>query len=82
MNSKLFVGGLDWETNDNSLRQAFEEYGPVQEAVVITDRYTGRSRGFGFVTFDHSGDAMEAKVDMDGEALDGRRVNVEIAKER
>src|ERR1043165_6518510 len=51
MSKKLFVGGLSWGTDDQSLRAAFERFGPIDEAKVITDRETGRSRGFGFITF-------------------------------
>ncbi|MBV1857055.1 MAG: RNA-binding protein, partial [Nannocystaceae bacterium] len=51
MSNKLFVGGLSWDTNDAGLRDAFTAFGEVVEAKVITDRETGRSRGFGFVTF-------------------------------
>ena len=50
MSNKLFVGGLSWGTDDQSLHEAFSQHGTVQEARVITDRETGRSRGFGFVT--------------------------------
>ncbi len=51
MSKKLFVGGLSWDTSDDSLRESFSRYGEVTDAKVITDRETGRSRGFGFVTF-------------------------------
>ena len=51
MATKLFVGGLSWGTDDNGLRAAFEDFGEVVDAKVVTDRETGRSRGFGFVTF-------------------------------
>ena len=50
MSKKLFVGGLSWNTADDGLREAFERFGEVTEAKVITDRETGRSRGFGFVS--------------------------------
>lgn len=82
MSKKLFVGGLSWDTNDASLRAAFETYGPVTEAVVINDRDTGRSRGFGFVTFDNEGDADSAMQEMNGQELDGRSINVNEARER
>ncbi len=51
MSKKLFVGGLNWKTTDDGLRSAFDRFGEITEAKVITDRETGRSRGFGFVTF-------------------------------
>jgi len=65
-----------------SLRAAFEQFGLVTDAKVITDRDTGRSRGFGFVTFESGGDAETAMSAMDGAELDGRRVRVNEAQER
>lgn len=82
MSKKLFVGGLAWATDDQGLREAFEAFGEVLDAKVITDRETGRSRGFGFVTFSDAGDANSAIEQMDGAQLDGRRVNVSEARER
>lgn len=79
MSKKLFVGGLSWGTDDDGLRRAFEEFGDVTDAKVITDRDTGRSRGFGFVTFD-SDSCAEAAIDaMNGHQLDGRSINVNEA---
>lgn len=80
MVKKLFVGNLDWSTTNDSLRRAFEAFGPVTEATVIMDRYTGRSRGFGFVTLASGG--ADAIRDMNGQWLDGRRVRVDEAHER
>ena len=60
MSKKLFVGGLSWDTNDSSLIQAFQGFGDVTEAKVISDRETGRSRGFGFVTFSDDSAATAA----------------------
>lgn len=82
MSKKLFVGGLSWDTNDQSLSQAFSEFGAVSEAKVITDRDTGRSRGFGFVTFDSPADADRAMQEMDGAELDGRSVRVNEANDK
>lgn len=79
---KLFVGGLAWATGDDGLRAAFEQYGEVSDARVITDRETGRSRGFGFVTFENPADADRAAEEMDGSELDGRRIAVNEARER
>nr|CAB3460982.1 unnamed protein product [Digitaria exilis] len=67
MSTKLFVGGLSWGTDDQSLKEAFSAYGEVTEARVITDRDTGRSRGFGFVNFSNSDEAKEAVAKMDGQ---------------
>lgn len=82
MSNKLFVGGLSWGTEADSLRSAFEEYGTVTDAVVITDRDTGRSRGFGFVTFENSDDAKTAISAMNETDLDGRTLNVNMARDR
>ena len=64
---KLFVGGLAWATRDEGLREAFEQFGAVSDAKVITERDTGRSRGFGFVTFDDDAAADEAIAQMDAD---------------
>ena len=82
MGKKLFVGGLSWGTNDAALRQAFERYGEVTEAKVISDRETGRSRGFGFVTFATDDAASAATSAMDGTSLDGRTIRVNAAEDR
>lgn len=82
MSKKLFVGGLSWGTDDEGLRQAFSKFGPISEAKVITDRETGRSRGFGFITFSSDSDAMSALQEMDGRELDGRTIKVNEAQER
>lgn len=81
MSKKLFIGGLDWNTSDESLRQAFEVFGEVTEAKVVLDRETNRSRGFGFVTFSDTGAAAEAITGMDGKSLDGRSVRVNEAQD-
>ncbi len=82
MSKKLFVGGLSWGTDSDQLREAFETYGVVTDAVVITDRETGRSRGFGFVTFEEAADATSAMGEMNGATLDGRTLKVDKANER
>lgn len=82
MSKKLFVGGLAWATDEHSLRGAFERFGTVSEAVVVLDRETGRSRGFGFVTFDEDAAAIQASQEMNGSELDGRRLTVNEAQER
>ena len=81
MQNKLFVGGLSWNTDNAGLEEAFASFGEIQEAKVITDRETGRSRGFGFVTFANAEDAEKA-LTLDGTVLDGRNVKVSIAQER
>ena len=82
MSKKLFVGSLSWNTDDHQLRTAFESFGEVTDAKVISDRDTGRSRGFGFVTFADSQAADTAIEKMNGSNLDGRTINVNEARER
>jgi RNA recognition motif-containing protein len=82
MRNKLFVGGLAWATNDSSLREACERFGEVEEVRVITDRDTGRSKGFGFVTFASEEAATNCKNEMDGQMLDGRAVKIDYPRER
>ena len=82
MSKKLFVGGLAWKTSDDGLRVAFERFGEIVEAKVITDRETGRSRGFGFITFADDEVAEQAKTEMDGSQLEGRTIKVNDAEQR
>jgi len=82
MGSKLFVGGLSWGTTDSTLRAAFEAFGSLREARVILDRETGKSRGFGFVTFSTEEDAQNAIRQMNGAMVDGRTIRVNEAEER
>jgi len=82
MAKKLFVGGLSWETTDSDLKKAFSAFGEITEAKVITDRDTGRSRGFGFVTFVRDEDAKTAISKMHGTNLDGRDITVNEAQEK
>ena len=82
MGKKVFVGGISWNTDDEGLRRAFERFGAVTEAKVITDRDTGRSRGFGFITFEDDEAASSAISEMDGQDLDGRTIKVNEAQDR
>ncbi|XP_074575411.1 glycine-rich RNA-binding protein 4, mitochondrial-like [Curcuma longa] len=82
MSTKLFVGSLSWSTDDNSLKEAFDSFGNVIEARVITDRDTGRSRGFGFVNFDSDESASNAVAGMDGRELQGRNIRVSYANKK
>jgi cold-inducible RNA-binding protein len=82
MSKKLFVGGLSWGTTDDGLHQAFSRFGEIVEAKVITDRETGRSRGFGFVTFAADEGANSAISEMDGTELDGRTIKVNEAEDK
>jgi len=80
MNNKLFVGGLAWGTTDDSLREFFSAAGNVTSANVITDRYTGKSKGFGFVEFSTPEEAKKAAEELNGKELDGRAINVSEAR--
>lgn len=82
MATKLYVGNLAWSTSSEGLRSIFEQYGSVTDAVVVTDRETGRSRGFGFVTYDDAAAADSAVSGLDGKPLDGRPIRVSLARER
>lgn len=78
---KLFIGGLAWATTNESLQDAFSQYGEVVEARVVLDKMTSRSRGFGFVTFTNADDAEKARDGMNGQDLDGRSIRVDFAGE-
>lgn len=82
MSSKLFVGGLSYSTDDQGLKAAFDSFGNIVEAKVILDRESGRSRGFGFVSYKEEGHASAALSNMDGQTLDGRNIRVSLANER
>ena len=78
---KLYVGNLAWGTTTESLEALFSNYGQVQDAIVLTDRETGRSRGFGFVTMGDD-DAKKAMTELDGEQFEGRPLRINEAQER
>ena len=82
MSKKLFVGGLSWGTTDEGLRTAFEVFGEITEAKVVLDRDTGRSRGFGFVTFEDDAAGTRAVEEMNGVELEGRNIRVDEAHDR
>lgn len=79
--NKLFIGGLPWSINNDSLKELFAQYGEISEAIVITDRDTGRSKGFGFVTFANEESAKKA-LEMDGKEVEGRNIIVNVARPR
>ena len=79
---RCFVGGLAWATDDNNLQQAFSQYGEILDAKIINDRETGRSRGFGFVTFGSEESMRQAIEEMNGKELDGRNITVNEAQSR
>ena len=82
MNSKLYVGNLPFTTTDADLEEVFGAHGVVTSANVITDRETGRSRGFGFVEFENESDAQTAQQALNGYELEGRALRVDEAQER
>ena len=82
MGNKLFVGGLSFDTTDDGLHEAFARFGEITEHKVITDRATGRSRGFGFVTFADEAAATTAIAEMNGVEVDGRAIKVSEAEDR
>ncbi len=82
MGNKLYVGNLPFTTTEADLRALFEEHGSVESANVITDRESGRSRGFGFVEFQNESDAQDAQRALDGYDLDGRNLRVNEAQDR
>lgn len=80
MAAKLFVGSLSWDTTDDSLRNFFSSAGTVVSATVLTDKFTGKSRGFGFVEMSSDEEAQKAIADLNGKELDGRPIVVNEAR--
>ncbi|CAN6555143.1 hypothetical protein ACFX13_003058 [Malus domestica] len=79
---RCFVGGLAWATDNEALERAFSQYGEIIESKIINDRETGRSRGFGFVTFGSEQAMRDAIEGMNGQNLDGRNITVNEAQSR
>ncbi|SRR5947207_128039 len=79
MASKLYIGGLSYSTTSDGLREYFAQSGNVLSATVITDRFSGQSRGFGFVEMNTAEEAQNAISQLNGRELDGRRITVEIS---
>jgi RNA recognition motif-containing protein len=77
---KLFVGSISFDSTEESLKQKFEEVGPVVSAKIIFDRFSGRSKGFGFVEMESDEDAAKAIEELNGSTLDGREIVVNEAK--
>lgn len=82
MAQKLFIGNLNWRTTDEELQGLFEQFGAVTEAFIVKERETGRSRGFGFVTFETAEEAETAMNELDGTDLGGREIGVRIAEDK
>jgi cold-inducible RNA-binding protein len=82
MATKLYVGNLSFQTQEDDLREHFAQFGEVVSATIVSDRDTGRSRGFGFVEMSSDADARSAIQALDGKELDGRQLKVNEAKPR
>lgn len=80
MKNKLFVGSLPWSVDDAQLGELFAQYGQVTSARVVTDRDSGRSRGFGFVEFADEASAAKAIEEADGMMVEGRAISVSLAR--
>lgn len=80
MSTKLFVGGISWDSTEDSLKNFFAEVGNVVSATIITDKYSGRSKGFGFVEMGSEQEAKDAIEKLNGQSLDGRAITVGEAK--
>ncbi len=80
MASKLYVGGLSYSTTSESLRDYFGQCGTVESATVVTDRFSGQSRGFGFVEMSTEAEAQAAISKFDGQEFEGRPIKVNVAK--
>lgn len=80
MGKKLYVGNLPFSVDNDKLKEVFSEYGNVEEATVIIDKFSRRSKGFGFVTFENDEDADKALAEMNGKDVEGRQIKVSEAK--
>ncbi|RIJ47696.1 RNA-binding protein [Maribellus luteus] len=78
----IYVGNLDFKVNENDLKEIFEEYATVSDSKIITDRYSGQSKGFGFVTIDNASDANKAISELNGATLENRELVVNEARPR
>jgi RNA recognition motif-containing protein len=76
----IYVGNLDYRVNENDLTEVFEEYGKVDSSMIITDKFNGRSKGFGFVTMEDRNEAKKAIDNLDGSTFENRKIVVNEAK--
>ncbi len=79
---KIYVGNLSFDTSESDLRTAFEAHGTVDSVAIISDKYTGRSKGFGFIEMNNDEEAKTAMGDLHEKELDGRKLNVNEARPR
>ena len=77
---KLYIGGLSYNVTKDELEKIFSEYGSVSDAIIISDKYTGRSKGFGFVEMENSSEADKAIKELDGKSIQGRSIRVNEAR--
>lgn len=80
MSKKVYVGNLDFSVDDDKFKAMFSEFGEIEEATVLKDKFSGRSKGFGFVTFKEDADADKAIAEMNDKEVDGRKLKVNEAK--
>ncbi len=80
MAKKLFVGNIDWGTTDEDLQELFTKYGDIEECVIIKDKFSNRSKGFGFVTFANDDDADKAVAELNDHELKERKLVVNEAR--
>ncbi len=81
MGKKIYVGNLSFDITDSELEEAFSQFGEIVSTVVVKDRDSGRSKGFGFIEFAQEADAQQAKEAMNGKELSGRAIKVDDARE-
>ena len=82
MSKKLFIGNIAWSTTEDELRTLFGEFGELEDLVIITDRMSGRSKGFGFVEMSSDKEAQAAIDTFNGKEIDGRKLTVNEARPR
>ena len=82
MSKRIFVGNLPWSVGFEKLKELFEPYGKIENAIVMSDKQTKKSRGFGFVTFVDEDNAKKAIADMNKKNIEGRELTVNEAQER
>ena len=82
MNNKIYVGNLNYNTSEDDLRNSFSEYGTIESVNIITDRFSGQSKGFGFIEMSDADEAKRAIDAMDQQELGGRSLKVNAAKEK
>lgn len=80
--TKLFVGGLPYATTNDQLLEMFSKFGQVSSAVIVTDKFSGQSKGFGFVEMQNDAEAQKAISELNGTSMEGRTIGVSVARPR